>query len=150
MCFMTFVLLIAGLQAISLAQATPATPPPANPEPRTILLHIGQSEVIRAPWPVKRTNLTDSKIAEAEPLTADQLLLQGKAIGTTDLILWSAQEEIWRARIDVEMDLRRLKEHLGKLLMGSSLDLLQNGNVIVVTGSLRRTEDTVAIHQFFE
>jgi pilus assembly protein CpaC len=124
---------------------------PVNPEePKTVVIHLGQSEVIRAPWPVKRTNVTDIKIAEAEPLSADQILLQGKALGTTDLILWSSQEEVWRARVDVEMDLRRLKEQLARLFYGSELELFQNGNVIVVSGVMRRTEDTLSLHQFFE
>lgn len=120
------------------------------PEPQNIVLYMGQSEVVNAPWPVKRTNITDPKVAQAEPLAADQLLLQGKAIGTTDLIMWSAEEEVWRARVDVEMDLRRLKEQLARLFPGSSLELLQNQNVVVVSGSLRRSEETIPLHQFFE
>lgn len=136
---------------INIAEAQPAQSQPiTQTEPKSIILHVGQSEVVRAPWPVKRTNLTDTKVAEAEPLTADQILLQGRGIGTTDLILWSAQEEIWRARIDVEMDLRRLKEQMQKLFLGSNIELIQNQNVIVITGSLRRAEDTIAMHQFLE
>jgi pilus assembly protein CpaC len=128
--------------------AGPATKP--SQEPPTITLRLGQSEMIRAPWPVKRTNITDPKIAEAEPLTADQFLLQGKGVGSTDLVFWSAEEEVWRARVDVEMDLRRLKDQFARLFPGSNLELLQNHNVVVVSGTLRRSEDTLALHQYFE
>ncbi|HKQ49942.1 MAG TPA: pilus assembly protein N-terminal domain-containing protein [Phycisphaerae bacterium] len=115
-----------------------------------ILLRLGQSEPVKAPWPVKRVNVTDPKVAEAEPLTADQFLIQAKGIGSTDLLFWSAQEDVWRARVDVEMDLRRLKEQLISLFPGCTLDLFQNQGVVVVRGTLRRAEDSIALRQFLD
>jgi pilus assembly protein CpaC len=129
-------------------------------ETREMVLYVGQSEVVKAPWPIKRSSVTDPKVAQTEALTADQILLQGKSVGTTDLVLWSAEEEIWRTRVDVEMDLRRLKEQLARLFPGSALELLQNQvqgprdkesqAVVVVIGTLRRSEDVAALHRFFE
>ncbi len=156
-----FLAFLLGFVALSIdAHAQPNPDPADKPpqEPNIIVLHPGQSQVVKAPWPVKRTNVTDSNVAVAEPLTADQLLLQGKGIGTTDLILWSNQEEVWQARVDVEMDLRRLTDQLTRLFPGASLNLVQNmartkdrnQPVVVVTGSLRRAEDTIALHQYFE
>jgi len=129
-------------------------------EPREMVLYVGQSEVVKAPWPIKRTTVTEDKIVGFQPLTADQVLLQGKSVGTTDLVLWSAEEEIWRTRVDVEMDLRRLKEQLARLFPGSNLDLMQNQvqtqrdkesqPVVIITGTLRRAEDASALNRFFE
>ena len=138
------------LAALAVAQ----TKPPAGHEPtaplQRIALYLGQSEVVHAPWPIKRTSVTDPKIVQIEPLTTDQILLQGKGLGTTDLMLWSAEEQVWRARVDVEMDLRLLKEQMGRLFPGSNLELIQNQNVVAVSGTLRRAEDAAALHQFFE
>jgi pilus assembly protein CpaC len=144
----TLLFITAGLLDFrSLARAQ--DPDPAS-DTRVILLRLGQSESVKAPWPVKRVNVTDPKVAEAEPLTADQFLIQAKGIGSTDLLFWSAQEEVWRARVDVEMDLRRLKEQLVTLFPGCTLDLLQNQGVVVVRGTLRRAEDSVALRQFLD
>ena len=40
-------------------------------------------------------------VADVRVLTPLQVLVQGKGVGTTDLIMWSETEEVWQARREV-------------------------------------------------
>ena len=119
-------------------------------EKNLITVYVRRSEVIRAPWPVKRVAVTDPKIADVKVLTPDQVLVQGKTVGSTDLILWSEKEQAWRARIDVDVDLGRLKTELGRLFPGAALEVSQSQDVLVVSGALRRAEHAQQLHKFLE
>jgi pilus assembly protein CpaC len=138
---------------VSLAQAQPVAavvlsqPSDENP-PLQILT--GQSQVIRPPWPVTRVSVTDPTIADVQALTPEQVLVLGKKAGSTDLLLWSQDERIWRARVDVSVDVARIKSDLERLFPGASLNLIVAQNVLVVSGLLRRTEDSAGLRAFFE
>lgn len=110
----------------------------------------GQSQVIRPPWPVTRVSVTDPTIADVQALTPEQVLVLGKKPGSTDLVLWSQDERIWRARVDVGVDVARIKADLERLFPGAALDVAVAQNVLVVSGMLRRVEDSAGLRSFFE
>src|SRR4051812_40904298 len=68
-------------------------------------VYVGTSTVIAAPWPVSRVSLTQPGIADVQVLTPKQVLVTGNALGATDLVLWSEDEKVWHARINVQVDL---------------------------------------------
>lgn len=124
-----------------------ATPHPENSR-TTLIVYVHQSRVIEPPWPVARVSVTDPSIADVQVLTPSRVLIFGKAVGSTDLILWSAEEESWQARIDVEIDLSRLQFDLNRFFAGSDLDLAQSQDVLVLTGILARAEQADQLHRF--
>ena len=79
---------------------------------RTIGVEVGRSAAVKAPWPVARISITDPKIADVQQLDPSQILLQGKAMGITDLFLWNEEDEMWRARIKVGIELDTLESQL--------------------------------------
>ena len=115
---------------------------------KEIGLFVHQSKTIRAPWPVVRVSVTDPKIADVQMLTAQEILLQGKAVGSTDLIMWSKKEQISQARIDVDVDLRRIKAELLKLFPHSKLEISQAQDMMVVKGQLARAEHAAQLRSF--
>ena len=90
-------------------------------EKNLITVYVRRSEVIRAPWPVKRVAVTDPKIADVKVLTPD-----------------------------VDVDLGRLKTELGRLFPGAALEVSQSQDVLVVSGALRRAEHAQQLHKFLE
>ncbi|HYE62913.1 MAG TPA: type II and III secretion system protein family protein [Phycisphaerales bacterium] len=143
---------VAGLAVGVQAQSQVATivlsqPGDENP-PLQILA--GQSQVIRPPWPVARVSVTDPSIADVQALTPEQVLVLGKKPGSTDLVLWSQDERIWRARVDVGIDVARIKADLERLFPGAELDVTVAQNVLVVSGLLRRVDDSAGLRSFFE
>lgn len=117
----------------------------------TVSLLVGRSTIIRAPWPVKTVSLTDPKIANVEALTDRLVLVQGRSGGSTDLFLLSeGGEHVWQARIDVDVDIRRIAAELARLFPESTLQVEQSENLVVVTGVLARAEHSVRLHTFLD
>jgi len=119
-------------------------------EAQVIVLYVRQSKTVDAPWPATRVSVTDPKVADVQMLTPRKVLLQGKSVGSTDLIMWGKDERVWRARIDVDVDLRRMKAELKKLFPQSSLAVTQAQDVVVVTGLLRRAEHADQLRKFMD
>lgn len=115
-----------------------------------IKIYVGRSKVITAPWPVKRISVTDPKTADIEVVTPGQVVLLGKQIGSTDVIMWSEDNRMWHTRIDVAVDHSRLSADLKKLFPDARLQLTQSEEVLVVTGQLARAEQAVRLHKFLD
>lgn len=93
----------------------------------TIHLFVGRSTIVPAPWPVKTVSVTDPTIANVEVLTAKQVLIMGKSAGSTDIIFLSeGGENAWQARIDVDVDVARIKADLTALFSDCALDVRQS------------------------
>jgi pilus assembly protein CpaC len=113
-------------------------------------VYIGESRVIRPPWPVARVSVTDPDVANVEVLTPEQILVLGKKAGTTDLMAWSADEKVWRTRIDVGIDLARLSADIKSLFPDSEVSVSVAQNIVVLGGLLRRVEEAQHIRAFME
>jgi len=114
-----------------------------------VTVNLGQSRVIRAPWPVKRVSVTEPKVADVRTLSADRVLLLGKSVGSTDLVMWNEDEEYWQATVRVRVDRTRLRDELMGLLPGSDLDIQQSEDVVVVRGKLARAEQAQMLRNYF-
>jgi len=112
-----------------------------------ITIVVGQSQVIQAPWPTVRVAITDPKIADVQTLTSDQVLLQGLKVGSTDLILWSKDEnKMMQMSVHVTLD----KQQLLDLFPNCILDVNQTGDVMVVKGLLRSANQSVQLREYLE
>jgi pilus assembly protein CpaC len=105
-----------------------------------ITVYLGRSEFIRPPWPALRVAVTDPKIADVRIVSEDQVLLQGKAVGTTDVLLWNDKDNFWRAQVSVEMDIERMKADLARIFPDCALTLGVSQDILTVGGRLGRAE----------
>ncbi len=115
-----------------------------------ITLSIGQSTVVYAPWPVKRVSISDPNIADAQALTADQVLVMGRSVGSTDLLMWNDAEELWRGRIEVGGDVGYIRDELARLFPRSTLAVSQSRDMVVITGQVARAEEADQLHRFLD
>jgi pilus assembly protein CpaC len=144
------------LMAMALSVLTCAAWPvvaQAAPEVRAaeeVKVYAGKSRVVKAPWPVKRVAVTDPKIADVQILTPRQVLLQGKKPGRTDLVMWSAGEDIQTSNVAVLLDIQALQEQLRKLFPNTTLSISQSDDVIIATGSLSSTTQVERLHNFLD
>lgn len=58
--------------------------------PRDLFVMAGKSIVVQTPSVIQRVVVTDPKVAEALPVTQQELVLHGREEGETSLILWTA------------------------------------------------------------
>ncbi len=86
--------------------------------PQKLTLTVGKSVVIETPKPVKRVSLAAPQIADAVILTPQQIYLNGKAPGLTNLTLWEDNKVSAIFDLEVSPDIIRLKEKLHEILPG--------------------------------
>jgi len=124
--------------------------PAASQSSGDINVYLGQSVAVRAPWPVKRVSVTDPETAGVQVLTPTTILLQGHAVGSTDLLLWSADEDFWKAKVKVAVDLERLTARLAALFPDSTLKVSQSEDVVVLSGMLAKAEHAAQLKAFMK
>ena len=118
-------------------------------QPVTII--VGESRIVSAPWPTVRVAVTDPKIVNVQVLTPEQVLLQALKVGSTDLILWSeGEKEVWQRKVVVRIDTDSFKETLDGLFPLSLLETSQSGDVLIVKGLLRSTEQATQLHNYLD
>jgi pilus assembly protein CpaC len=140
--------------ALTPAAGLPAAGGPSGvvePLTETVWLAPGQSKVIQAPWPAIRISITDPSVADVKTLDPNQVLLIGKAVGTTDLLMWNKEGQVLRTKVQVMVaDLEVLGNELHKLFPDSTLELTPSGRAVVLTGVLARTDQVAQLHAFFD
>ncbi|MCE5325961.1 MAG: pilus assembly protein N-terminal domain-containing protein [Planctomycetaceae bacterium] len=146
------IVVIVGALAVQWAlgqENAPVKPPQAAPE-KIYSVDLGKSLVVKAPWPVKRVAVTDDKIAGVQVLSPDQVLLQGKKVGSTDVILWRDDEVFEKARVDVVLDLNDIREQFKTLFPGAVLNITQSAGAVTIDGRVTRAEEAVQIRRYFD
>lgn len=142
---------VAGLPLAASAQGAAATQPVAAAEAaQSIALPVSRSTLIQSPWPVSKVTVTDPKIADVQVLTPRQVLVLGKAIGSTDILIFGSDNQVWKAAIDVQIDRTALKAELLRLFPRAKLDLGQTRDSVVITGQLARAEEADQLHRYLE
>src|SRR5438309_12126727 len=88
------ILAVSGSMAIH-AQTAPHTPSLAalsaaavDREPPPIRLLVGRSTIVEAGTPISRVSVTSAKITDVLVTIWSQLVLHGKILGTTSLVVW--------------------------------------------------------------
>jgi pilus assembly protein CpaC len=116
-----------------------------------ITLVVGRATVIKAPWPTVRVAVTDPKIADVQALTPEQVLIQGLKVGSTDLILWSEDEQkTWQRRVIVRLDANTVRSTVRGMFPSAVLDVNESGEVLLVRGSLRSTDQAQQLTEYLD
>jgi pilus assembly protein CpaC len=100
--------------------------------PQKVRLAVGKSMVIESPRAIKRVSVGDPQIADTLIISPRQIYLRGKAVGTTNLMVWGEKGQV-SSVLDVEIfpDLSRLKKILREILPGENIQVTatQNGAI---------------------
>lgn len=83
--FTALMLLTGTIQA---APVTDAASPASTPSVQTLTLGIGSHHLLRMPAPIARIALGEPKVADVNVVNARELLVLGKAQGSTSLLVW--------------------------------------------------------------
>jgi len=136
---LTLVLCIAG--SISLARAQTPTPQFGLPTAEAVLrVFAGRSLLVTSPEPLQRVSVTDPEIATAIITSANQVLIHGKRPGSVTLLIWDEQERTRTFDLQVELDIRKLRETILKAFPDEKVEVGQLGSSIVLTGTVSSEE----------
>jgi pilus assembly protein CpaC len=111
----------------------------------------GQSKVLESPMRTLRVSITDPTVADVKTLSPTQIMLVGKTVGTTDLLVWDEQEHVMRAKVQVMVaDLEVVALELRRLFPDTTLELSPSGRAVVLSGTLARAEQVEQLHNYFK
>jgi Flp pilus assembly secretin CpaC len=79
---------IAGIELLARAETTAAAAAESVVVYPSISVTINKSVVLRVPKRATRVSVTQPHIAEAVVVAPNQILINGKAVGTTSLVVW--------------------------------------------------------------
>jgi pilus assembly protein CpaC len=135
---------VLGLSGLALGQST-------GEAQEEVILIAGRSTIVRAPWTTSRVAVTDPRVADVQVLTAQQVLVQGIKVGTTDLILWSQDEsQTLQRRIVVRMDVETVQTSLQRLFPGAELTASDSGETLIVQGLVRSADQATQLKDLLE
>lgn len=117
---------------------------------RHIVVQVGISSIMDLSFPPKRLAVATAEIAEVKLISPRQILVTGKAVGKTQVILWNESEEQLVFAVSVEPDLTILRETIRKVAPTARVEVQAVGDTIVLTGQVSEVEDSQRIVQVAE
>jgi pilus assembly protein CpaC len=87
--------------------------------------------------PIQRFSIGDPAVAEAVVVSPTEVLVNGKALGTTSLFLWDHSGNIKLYSVEVTADAPGLQRYLSSVLAGEKIDVIASGNVVTLSGQVR-------------
>jgi pilus assembly protein CpaC len=109
----------------------------ALPQPSSdIRVQLGKSLLITSQDAFVRVSVTDPTIATAVVVSPTQVLIHGLKAGSETLVLWDSREQARSFNLVVELDINALKENIAQMFPGETLQVMQSGSSLVLTGNV--------------
>ena len=109
---------------------------------RTIIVPSGKATLVTHGDRLTRVSISNPVVAEAVVVSPHEVLLNGRQIGTTTLVLWDAGGRRELFAVEVTADAVALERQLRTLFPDQPISVSATGNAFVLTGSV--SEATVA------
>jgi pilus assembly protein CpaC len=124
-----------GLLLVVLALAMGAMPAHAD-EQGVIRLEvtIGKSQVVELKEPFARVSVTNPAIADVFVVTPNQILVNGKAVGTTSLVVFYPRKTVFFDLL-VQTDLTLLRERLKHVAPKDEIEVQAAQDALILTGT---------------
>jgi Flp pilus assembly secretin CpaC len=129
---LTAVLLVAGLAA----SPAPADAQSALGETQVLNVALGNSTVVTHPVNLERVMITDPNVADAVPVTAREVVINGLSAGTTTLLFWDSQGMRHTYSVHVTADVQAIQSGLQRILPGNNVSVAAVGNSIILSGEV--------------
>lgn len=102
-----------------------------------LVVPLFKSRVLRLDAPATRVSVGSPDIADILILRSNQLYILGKDLGTTNVMLWDAEDRLIGAvNIEVVHDLENLKQKLFELLPNEPIEVHSTQRSIVLSGQV--------------
>jgi pilus assembly protein CpaC len=127
---------VAALVVLSLAMPGRA---PAQLVPHDVItVAQNQSWLLVHPVPVQRVSIGAPDVADAVVVSPREVLINGRGLGTTTLIVWDQQGARRIYTVEVTVDVTALQRTLQSLLPGEGVRVTASGNLVILSGAVSR------------
>ena len=95
----------------------------------------GHSRLLRLPAKPSRVSVADDKVADVLVIAPDQLYINGRKVGATNITVWSkGQGVVAHYEVKVGRNLTLLKRKMAELLPGEQIQVHELEGVVVLSG----------------
>ncbi|MFQ5896087.1 MAG: type II and III secretion system protein family protein [Nitrospinota bacterium] len=132
--------LLAGVLHTGLARAQEGQAPARVPPGNTLFVTVGKSSLIDLPYSLGRLSVTNPDTADALVIGPNQVLVNGKTPGITNLILWSRDNRSIIYDVVVQGDIEVLMAKLRALLPKENFRVLPAQDSLILSGITQSPE----------
>jgi len=108
----------------------------SKPE-KVLLLAKGASLLLENQVPIQRFSIGDPTVAEATVLSPVEVLVSGKSLGVTSLLVWGNDGQVKLYSVEVAADAPGLERYLDAVLPGEKISVSATGNSVTLSGQVR-------------
>ena len=102
----------------------------------TITVTVNKSLVFGLAQKARRVSVTQPEVAEVVVLSPNQLLINGKSVGTTSLIVWPESGEVINYDLIVSADVVALRNQLRALFPDEKIEVTTSAAALVLKGEV--------------
>ena len=107
-----------------------------NPPAKSIFLYANQSVMVDTPFDIKRISIARPETADVVVVSPRQMLVIGKAFGTTTLVYWSQEDVATTVEVIVRINLDLAREDLRKIAPDQTFEVTAAGDTLILTGTV--------------
>src|SRR6266571_7378149 len=123
---------VAALGVVLLLSAIPAA---AQSEGQALHVFVGKSVVINLQAPVIRILSSNPSIIDTLATSPTQVVVEGKAAGSSSLILWDATGHSQMLDVTVDVNISRLRTAIEETYPGQPITVQSDGAHLILTGT---------------
>jgi len=129
----------AGTDASTAGAAAPgsSTVAQASAGDNTLVMGVGNSRVVEYGSNLERVSIGDPDVADAVVVSAREVVINGKKVGSTTLLAWDATGARHRYDVLVTADAEGLQRSLDQYFPNSGLEVTASGATLVLSGTVR-------------
>src|SRR6516165_498467 len=127
---------VAGQPTATQTEKQKAGEVPAPPEeaPENLHLLVGRSLVVSSPTRIRRVSVADHSIIDTLVVNPNQVLINGKAVGSVSLVLWDENGQSQSFDVFVDLDIRGLAEEIREVFPDQPVKVEAQKDVVVLSG----------------
>jgi pilus assembly protein CpaC len=126
-----------GLALLVLAPAGAAAQRIVSQVERVISVSKGSSVLLVNPLAISRFSVGEPSVAEAIVLSPTEVLINGKGLGTTTLLIWDNSGQVRVNSVEVTADAPGLQRFLKQLMPDEDIQVSASGNTVTVSGNVK-------------
>jgi pilus assembly protein CpaC len=97
----------------------------------------GASLLLENDGAIQRFSIGEPSVAEATVLSPREVLISGKTLGVTTLLVWGTDGSVKLYSVEVTADAPGMERYLNTVLPGQSVNVSATGNTVTLSGQVR-------------
>lgn len=135
-----FSTIIKGILILALLALCGGLASAAEVDRQVLKLKLGGSDIIKTTKPFNRVTLANPAIADVVVLSAKEIYIYGKTVGSTSLILWEGDKGESFLDVIVTIDLLALKEKIHEMFPKQAISVYASEIGVVLSGTVTGPE----------